>query len=213
MVRKLRVEYSGALYHVMNRGDRREPIFKDDWDREIFMETSGEVCAKTGWEVHWAALRIARGVDVGASSVGGESRGIEHAVVVRQAAGPGALTIGVGGHATGFYSHSRSKAITLQNSHYFGRWLITGMLSRKPKGAIIPVIDVQTLFSPFVESCGFVDSNKGILVTASLRVFSCRWYIWNSLSGSHLTHWTMSVGGPGSRSKAKKVGRRIAGAL
>jgi hypothetical protein len=27
MARKLRVEYPGAIYHVMNRGDRREPIF------------------------------------------------------------------------------------------------------------------------------------------------------------------------------------------
>jgi len=27
MARKLRVEYSGAIYHVMSRGDRREPIF------------------------------------------------------------------------------------------------------------------------------------------------------------------------------------------
>lgn len=29
MARKLRVQYPGAIYHVMNRGDRREPIFKD----------------------------------------------------------------------------------------------------------------------------------------------------------------------------------------
>ena len=27
MARKLRVEYAGAIYHVMNRGDRRERIF------------------------------------------------------------------------------------------------------------------------------------------------------------------------------------------
>src|SRR5438094_1896464 len=33
MARKLRVQYPGALYHVMNRGDRREPIFKDDDER------------------------------------------------------------------------------------------------------------------------------------------------------------------------------------
>jgi len=33
MARKLRVQYPGAIYHVMNRGDRREPIFKDDKDR------------------------------------------------------------------------------------------------------------------------------------------------------------------------------------
>ena len=52
MARKLRVEYPGALYHVMNRGDRREPIFKDDKDRELFLETMGQACAKTGWQVH-----------------------------------------------------------------------------------------------------------------------------------------------------------------
>ncbi len=32
MPRKLRVEYPGAIYHVLNRGDRREPIFKNDAD-------------------------------------------------------------------------------------------------------------------------------------------------------------------------------------
>ncbi len=30
MARKLRLEYPGAIYHVMNRGDRREAIFTDD---------------------------------------------------------------------------------------------------------------------------------------------------------------------------------------
>ena len=52
MARKLRVEYPGALYHVMNRGDRREAIFKDDQDRRSFLETLGQACAKTGWRVH-----------------------------------------------------------------------------------------------------------------------------------------------------------------
>jgi REP element-mobilizing transposase RayT len=46
MARKLRVEYSGAIYHVMNRGDRREAIFRDDADRKRFMETLGEACAR-----------------------------------------------------------------------------------------------------------------------------------------------------------------------
>ena len=52
MARKLRVEYAGAIYHVMNRGDRRERIFVDDADRQRFVQTLGEVCAKTGWQVH-----------------------------------------------------------------------------------------------------------------------------------------------------------------
>ena len=52
MARKLRVEYPGAIYHVMNRGDRRELIFMDDADRQRFLETLGEACAKTGWQMH-----------------------------------------------------------------------------------------------------------------------------------------------------------------
>ena len=52
MARKLRVEYAGAIYHVMNRGDRRERIFMDDADRQRFVDTLGEACAKTGWQVH-----------------------------------------------------------------------------------------------------------------------------------------------------------------
>ena len=51
MARKLRLEYAGAIYHVMNRGDRGEPIFKGDADRVRFLETLGEACAKTDWEV------------------------------------------------------------------------------------------------------------------------------------------------------------------
>ncbi|MBU6400234.1 MAG: transposase [Verrucomicrobia bacterium] len=52
MARKLRLQYAGAIYHVMNRGDRREPIFKDDADRQRFLGTLGEACMKTGWLVH-----------------------------------------------------------------------------------------------------------------------------------------------------------------
>jgi hypothetical protein len=37
MPRPLRIEYEGAIYHVMNRGNRREPIFHDDKDRELFL--------------------------------------------------------------------------------------------------------------------------------------------------------------------------------
>ena len=39
MERKLRLEYPGAICHVMNRGDRRGPICKDDADRARFLET------------------------------------------------------------------------------------------------------------------------------------------------------------------------------
>ena len=51
MARKLRIEYPGAIYHLMNRGDRREEIFHDDRDRELFLTTLAEACAKTDWQV------------------------------------------------------------------------------------------------------------------------------------------------------------------
>jgi REP element-mobilizing transposase RayT len=57
MARKLRVEYPGAIYHVMNRGDHREPIFRDDTDRQRFISTLGEACDKTEWRVHaWCLM-------------------------------------------------------------------------------------------------------------------------------------------------------------
>jgi len=57
MARKLRVEYPHAIYHVLNRGDRREAIFRDDRDRVLFLETLGEACRKTGWEVQaWCLM-------------------------------------------------------------------------------------------------------------------------------------------------------------
>ena len=52
MARQLRIEYAGAIYHVMSRGDRKEPIFLDDEDRRGFLRTLGEACERAGWEVH-----------------------------------------------------------------------------------------------------------------------------------------------------------------
>jgi len=52
MARKLRIQYPGAIYHIMNRGDRREPIFKDDEDRQLFLKSLEQTCGKTGWQVH-----------------------------------------------------------------------------------------------------------------------------------------------------------------
>ena len=52
MPRKLRIEYAGARYHVMSRGDQREAIFKDDEDRQRFLATLGDACQKTEWQVH-----------------------------------------------------------------------------------------------------------------------------------------------------------------
>jgi putative transposase len=44
MSRPLRIEYSGAWYHILNRGRRRETIFRDPKDYPIFLRTIQEAC-------------------------------------------------------------------------------------------------------------------------------------------------------------------------
>ena len=55
MARKLRVEYPGAIYHVMNRGDRREPFSRTIPTGNGFWKP-WETCDKTGWQVHACCL-------------------------------------------------------------------------------------------------------------------------------------------------------------
>ena len=41
MARKPRIEFAGAVYHVISRGDRGEAIYKDDEDRLLFLRFLG----------------------------------------------------------------------------------------------------------------------------------------------------------------------------
>jgi REP element-mobilizing transposase RayT len=52
MARKIRIEYPGAVYHVMSRGDHQEAIYREEADRELFLRCLAEACEKTGWLVH-----------------------------------------------------------------------------------------------------------------------------------------------------------------
>ncbi|MCP4252845.1 MAG: transposase [Candidatus Scalindua sp.] len=46
MTRPLRIEYEGAFYHVLSRGNERKEIFRDDKDRSLFIEILGEMSAR-----------------------------------------------------------------------------------------------------------------------------------------------------------------------
>ncbi len=52
MSRKLRVEFKGALYHVMSRGVARAETFLDEDDRRLFLEILGDVVEKGALIVH-----------------------------------------------------------------------------------------------------------------------------------------------------------------
>ena len=52
MARKLRLEFPGACYHVINRGNYRSDIFASEGARNAFEACLFEACAKSGWQLH-----------------------------------------------------------------------------------------------------------------------------------------------------------------
>jgi putative transposase len=50
MPRAMRVEYPGAVDHVIDGGDCREDIFVRNADRQDLIRTLAETCGKTGWQ-------------------------------------------------------------------------------------------------------------------------------------------------------------------
>jgi putative transposase len=57
MARKARIEYAGAYYHVINRGNDRSWIFESDGARQSFLECLVQACESMGWRVHaWCLM-------------------------------------------------------------------------------------------------------------------------------------------------------------
>jgi putative transposase len=52
MSRPLRIEYPGAVYHVTSRGNEKKPVFKDDHDRESFLNALQHVNKRYNWICH-----------------------------------------------------------------------------------------------------------------------------------------------------------------
>ena len=52
MSRKLRFEYPGALYHIINRGNYRSWIFESEGARKSFEKPLFEACDYAGWKLH-----------------------------------------------------------------------------------------------------------------------------------------------------------------
>src|ERR1019366_3654410 len=57
MARKIRIEYAGAAYHVMARGNQGRNVYADARDRKLWLATLGEACERTGWRIHaWVMM-------------------------------------------------------------------------------------------------------------------------------------------------------------
>jgi putative transposase len=51
MTRPWRIEYEGAIYHVLSRGNERRDIFYDEQDRDIFLDLLGEIVRRFEIEI------------------------------------------------------------------------------------------------------------------------------------------------------------------
>ena len=56
MTRPLRIEYPGAYYHVTSRGNERKAIFRDDQDREMFLEVLSRAVGEFQLRLHGYVL-------------------------------------------------------------------------------------------------------------------------------------------------------------
>jgi putative transposase len=52
MARKLRLEFPGACYHVINRGNYRADVFRTEGAKVAFEACLFQACAKSGWVLH-----------------------------------------------------------------------------------------------------------------------------------------------------------------
>ena len=52
MVRPLCIQYPGAVYHVTSRGNDRKEVFRDDRDRETFLNVIAHVIKRYNWLCH-----------------------------------------------------------------------------------------------------------------------------------------------------------------
>lgn len=52
MTRPLRLEFPGALYHVTSRGNRRNPIFRNNDDRRAWLALLGHACERHHFVIH-----------------------------------------------------------------------------------------------------------------------------------------------------------------
>ena len=58
MARPLRIEYPGAYYHVMNRGQSRRNIFIEDKGRQTFLDLLADVARLWKVEIYASLARV-----------------------------------------------------------------------------------------------------------------------------------------------------------
>ena len=112
MARPLRLEFSGALYHITSRGDRREDIYRDEQDRQQWLDMLSQVCERFNWVVH-SYCQMTNHYHLLVETIDGNlSRGM------RQLNGTYTQTFNRRYHESGHLFQGRYKAILVEKETY-----------------------------------------------------------------------------------------------
>jgi REP-associated tyrosine transposase len=113
MARPLRIEYDGALYHLTSRGNDRKAIFRDNSDRELFLNTLARVTERYHWICHGYCLMNNHYHLVIETPDGNLSKGM------RQLNGVYTQAFNQRHHRVGHIFQGRFKAILVQKDSHF----------------------------------------------------------------------------------------------
>ena len=78
MARPLRIEFSGAIYHITSRGNAQADIYITDQDRWMFLDLFGRVCEQFNWSCHAYCLMTNHYHVVIETGDGNLSKGMRH---------------------------------------------------------------------------------------------------------------------------------------
>jgi putative transposase len=131
MARPLRIEYDGAIYHVTSRGNDKKAIYKDDTDRELFLDTLKKVNERYNWICHAYCLMNNHYHIVIETPDGNLSKGM------RQLNGVYTQIFNKRHHKVGHIFQGRYKAIIIQKGSYLlevSRYVVLNPVRAKAVG-------------------------------------------------------------------------------
>lgn len=128
MARPLRLEFPGALYHVMSRGNRRETIYVSPADFQVFLDVLGDACERFNWVCHAYCLMTNHYHLLIETPEGNLSRGMRHLNGVYSQA------FNRSNDKVGHVFQGRHKAIVVQKETYLlelARYIVLNPLRAK----------------------------------------------------------------------------------
>jgi len=163
MARPLRIEYDGALYHVTSRGNARKAIFKDDDDRELFLDTLSKVNERYNWICHSYCLMNNHYHLLIETPDGNLSKGM------RQLNGVYTQSYNRLHKRTGHIFQGRYKAITIQKESHFLE--VCRYIVLNPVRANVVKNPKQWKWSSYKANAGFEKHHKCLTIDCILGQF------------------------------------------